>query len=189
MDQCDWGGDYDDLHANGVSAYFIGTRCDDGGLRLRLVLRSLPRSPHVAQQRVQLSAHVKFLAKCLVNTTTSGFQLGVIFVFVENTIATGVVGVSMAPAERTLAVALRASFRFVCRLLLGGGARQISLGVVPLAGHCTPATATFQLELGRRVARCCYRLWPRGHCNSATRIGPEQTNSRWWIDHLPPGPE
>jgi hypothetical protein len=61
----------------------------------------------------------------------------------------------MTPAERTLAVALRASFRFVCRLLLGGGARQILLGVVPLAGHCTPATASFQLVLGRRVARCC----------------------------------
>ena len=80
---------------------------------------------------------------------------GAIFVFVENTIATGVVGGSMAAAEGTLAVVLRASFRFVCRLLLGGGARQILLGVVPLAGHCTPATASFQLVLGRRVARCC----------------------------------
>ena len=89
------------------------------------------------------------------NTTTSGLQLGVIFVFAGNTIATGVVGVAMEAAERTLAVVLRASFRFVCRLLLGGGARQVLLGVVPLAGHCTPATASFQLELGRRDARCC----------------------------------
>ena len=80
---------------------------------------------------------------------------GAMFVFVGNTIATGVVGVSMTAAERTLAAVLRTSFRFVCRLLLGGGARQILLGVVPLAGHCTPVTASFQLVLGRRVARCC----------------------------------
>ena len=39
----------------------------------------------------------------------------------------------------------------------GGGRAQICFrwGTTPLAGHCTPATALFQLVLGRRVARCC----------------------------------
>ena len=67
------------------------------------------------------------------------------------------VDASIAAAERTFAVVLRTS-PAACDIYYWRWTRANLFplgGTTPLAGHCTPATALFQLVLGRRVARCC----------------------------------
>ncbi len=189
MDQCDWGGDYDDLHANGVSAYFIATRCDDGGLRLRLVLRSLPRGAHEHSSGFSFRRTSNFWRSAWRPRLLRVFQRCHVRVCRKHNCNWRGGRVNDGSREDSRC---RVAYQLPLRVSFATGWWRAT----NFAGGCAAGRALYAcdgiLPACARSTRCAmlfYRLWPRGHCNSATRIGPEQTNSRWWIDHLPPGPE